>query len=640
MLIQKIRHTYFFYLFLFTLVFGVILYEVTGFKSMDEAASVILLVFYILFACIERKRIAVEIPVIVCIFLFYLCHSFYLSYNSRSAIALDFLVQIRPYLTFFMVLQLAPSFSPSQKKLLKRICLCIWPFFIPIGLYGLVSPSFIKTVMEQESKYVSGIVCLSLVYLYCSHFTVKELFIFIFMLTTGMLAVHAKFYGFYFLTIGILICFQDARILKSGWRTGFAVLIVFAVLAYISKSQIASYLFPPEAGNSHSDFMARSILYRSGVDILKDFMPFGSGFASYATELSGKYYSQIYAAYGLNSVDGFSPQNWLSVSGSYYPSLVQFGVAGILLYLLFWTHTAGKTLLRFKREGDIRWFVIALTIISFIFIENLSDTFFSSNKGFFMMMFLGLLAGKYGKSADLAVVNAGEEPVATGKYGFVEGAIMPPETPDVFLKIPDIPPVEEDIPDNGREIGIREETELIVIANEPEYEEEDEDEDEDEEEDDDDYDDEYDDEEEEEEEEESGDGETDASPSDRAIEELVPETPGMPQDEAAVIPEEIELSKDKDNEPVKIEEGDMISSELEDKIEEIPLKDEDVNDDFPIFEPLLDEADAELAPEATENKGIREHSTPERQNEDDLREKPAAEDKETNEDDAPIDYII
>ncbi|MDR2628025.1 MAG: O-antigen ligase domain-containing protein, partial [Dysgonamonadaceae bacterium] len=168
MLIQKIKQVYFFYLFLFTLVFGVILYDVTGFKRMDEVAGILLLVLYILVSCIERKRIAVAIPVILSISLFYLCYSFYLAYNSRSAATLDFLVQIKPYLAFFMVMQMAPSFSASQKKLLKRICLYIWPFFIPIGIYGLVNPSFFKTVMDQEANYVSGIVCLSLVYLYCS----------------------------------------------------------------------------------------------------------------------------------------------------------------------------------------------------------------------------------------------------------------------------------------------------------------------------------------------------------------------------------------------------------------------------------------------------------------------------------------
>ncbi|MDR1675511.1 MAG: hypothetical protein LBR86_03460 [Tannerella sp.] len=302
------------------------------------------------------------------------------------------------------------------------------------------------------------------------------------------------------------------------------------------------------------------------MDVLKDFFPFGSGFASFATEMSGKYYSQIYTAYGLNGMEGFSPRNWLSMTGAYYPSLVQFGVTGILLYLSFWIRSAGRALVRFKREGDIRRFVIALTITGFVFIENLSDAFFSSNKGFFMMMFLGLLVGKYKTTTGEAPVNTGENPIATEEHRLVEETIVPPEAP-AFRELPDIPPVE---------------------ASKPEYEEDD---------------DEYD-----------NDDEYDEDNEDSEYNE--------------------------DNELVKREEGDMIQSEPSEKILDIPLKDEDFNDDFPIFEPLLDEADVEPAHEITENKDIQEDPEPEKRNEDNIPEKPAAKDEETNEDEAPIDFII
>ncbi|MDR2139162.1 MAG: hypothetical protein LBP50_06410 [Tannerella sp.] len=630
---------------------------------MDEVASVLLLILYILFICHERKRFTVEIPLIVCIFLFYLCYSFYLAYNSPGAVVMDFLVQIRPFLTFFMVLQIAPFFSASQKKLLKRICLYIWPLFIPVGIYGFVNPSFFKSILEQEANYVSGIVCLSLVYLYCSNFTVKEGFTFLYMLTTGMMAMHSEFQGFYFLTIGILLYFQDVRVLKSRWKTGFALLIVFVLIVYILKSQVAGYLFPPDAGNGGPDFTARSILYCSAIEVLKDFIPFGSGLASFATELSGKYYSQIYVAYGLNAMEGFSPRNWLSVSGSYYPSLVQFGMSGILLYLFFWLHSASKMLVCFKRAEDLQWFVITLTTICFIFIANISDAFFSSNKGFFIMMFLGLLAGKYRKSVGKAVVNTGEESVETEEYRFVEKTVVPPEIPDLFRKIPDIPPVgkiepvavvnqpeyeEEEDEYDGDEDGEYDEDEAygdgetdippvspvgkvepVAVVNQPEYEEEDDEYDGDE-------DGEYD------EDEAYGDGETETSCPDEATEASALAISDMQQqEETEIIPETIGGNEDGENEPVKKEESDMAVSESNEEMLEIPLKDEDFKADFPTFEPLLDGADVESAQETTENRDIRKHSEPEKRNEEDyIREKPAATDEETNEDDVPIDYII
>ncbi|MDR3268602.1 MAG: hypothetical protein LBT83_06005 [Tannerella sp.] len=410
-LMQKVRREYFFYLFVFTLFFGVLLYNVTGFKGMDEIACVALLVFYGFFVFAEKKRkMNVGILVTLLIFLFYLFYSFYVAYNALNAITFDFLIQIRPYVAFFMVLEMAPSFSDSQKQLLKRLCLYIWPFFIPIGIYGLINPSFFNTIMDRQANYVSSIVCLSVVYLYCSDFTIKERFNFILMLSTGLIAVNSGFYRFFFLSVGILVYFQKPK--KFNLRTCLAAFAVVALILYISKLQIAHYLFPSGAGNNANEFATRSVLYRTAVDILRDFFPLGSGFASFATDASGMYYSQIYSEYKLNAVNGLTPQNWLSVSDSYYPSLAQFGVIGILLYLFFWIYTFVQLLIRYKREREILPFVIVMLLVSFIFIENVSDSLFTSNKGFFMMVFLGLLLGKQTPRGRLATDRiSGDEPL-------------------------------------------------------------------------------------------------------------------------------------------------------------------------------------------------------------------------------------
>jgi hypothetical protein len=229
-----------------------------------------------------------------------------------------------------------------------------------------------------------------------------------------------------------------------------------------------------------------------------------------------------------------------------------------------------------------------------------------------MMMFLGLLAGKYGTGASKEVVTAGEEAMATKDHPIVRETITPPEAPDLFRETPEIPPVED--------------LEPLAVGNEPEYEEDD-DEDENEYEDD----------------EDDGEDENEAPDtfrSEEAGEENAFETPDVPQIETAATPEPVERSEDSDNELVKKEKEDMEQSEPEEEVLEMPLKDEDFNDDFLIFEPLLDEAEVDLADETTEKKDIQELSTPEKQNEDNLCEKPAAQDEETSEDDAPLDYII
>lgn len=54
------------------------------------------------------------------------------------------------------------------------------------------------------------------------------------------------------------------------------------------------------------EFMARAMLYVTSFEIFKDFFPFGSGFASFASHSSGVYYSPLYAKYGIENVKGIS----------------------------------------------------------------------------------------------------------------------------------------------------------------------------------------------------------------------------------------------------------------------------------------------------------------------------------------------
>ena len=397
---SKIIHNYFFYLFVFTLFFGVLLYNLIGIKAMDEISGLVLLIFYgIYIFTTNNKKFNAGVLITLSIFIFYFCYSIYVSNNTNQAIILDFLIQIRPYLTFFIVSQIAPSFSDFQKLLLKRLCLIMWIFFIPIGIYGFVNPSFFYTVFEQPSNFIANIGCLSLVYLFCSDFSIRNRFIFTLMLATGLLATHTNFYSIFLLTCGILLYFHHPHIFKFNLRTGIAIAVITLLVIHISRVQISEYVLPSDVVSNEYNQNSRFHLYKTSIDILKDFFPLGSGLASFGTLASGLYYSKIYSRYGLTSIDGLSQQDWFSVSDSYYPSLAQFGIVGIILYLFFWGLILHKALTKFKEKGDMQLFVLVLILVSFVFIENISDSFFTSNKGYYMMMFLGVLFGKKKKLA-------------------------------------------------------------------------------------------------------------------------------------------------------------------------------------------------------------------------------------------------
>ena len=73
----------------------------------------------------------------------------------------------------------------------------------------------------------------------------------------------------------------------------------------------------------------------NSIEILADYFPFGSGFATYGTFASGVHYSDIYAQYGMDNIYGLTKSYYSFVADTYYPSLAQFGVVGVCLFFLF-----------------------------------------------------------------------------------------------------------------------------------------------------------------------------------------------------------------------------------------------------------------------------------------------------------------
>jgi hypothetical protein len=146
--------------------------------------------------------------------------------------------------------------------------------------------------------------------------------------------------------------------------------------------------------------IARFALYYITPDILRDYFPLGSGFASFATHSSGVYYSDIYSHYGLDGVYGITKSNPNFISDTFYPALAQFGVIGIGFFILFWSYIIRRAFKGYQRSGDSKSLIVILLIISFIAIESTTSATFIAQGGFVSMMLLGMvLSNLQAKSA-------------------------------------------------------------------------------------------------------------------------------------------------------------------------------------------------------------------------------------------------
>ena len=135
----------------------------------------------------------------------------------------------------------------------------------------------------------------------------------------------------------------------------------------------------------------RIVLHVVGFTILKDFFPLGSGFGTFASYLSGKYYSNVYAMYGIDNVIGMTKEEYNFISDVYWPYIYgQFGIFGLLIYVKM-IFTIFIRQFHSGISDNSRIAVAAVWIYALI--ATTSEAYFTNGTGVQMALFLGLLIG-------------------------------------------------------------------------------------------------------------------------------------------------------------------------------------------------------------------------------------------------------
>ena len=392
-MVQEFINKQFYNLFAFTYIFGLALYGTIGFDSIDEICAMFLLVLLIygIFKSSDWYINKAFLRVIV-VFAFYVAYSFYINSNTGKAILSDLIIQFKPYLAFFGVYYLAPQFTASQKKILRDIALVIMALMLCIGIYSLKDVSAFKQTVGLVAYFAAIVTSSSLLYLFCSTGSKKDKVVFLVLLAIGLFSARAKFYGFFILAVACLLFTKYLSSLRFNFRTFLLVGVCIAGMLVVSWSKMQLYFGVGASLDSVPEgFLARAMLYITFPEILKDYFPFGSGFASFGSYASGVYYSDIYAQYGLENIKGMTKLNYSYIADTYYPCLAQFGIVGILLYLCFFFYIIKKALNLYKQAMQEKYFIIPFLIVGYLLVENVADATFTGHRGFFIMMFLGLV---------------------------------------------------------------------------------------------------------------------------------------------------------------------------------------------------------------------------------------------------------
>lgn len=392
-MLQKFIDNTFYYLFVFTLIFGVIFYDALGLNFIDELCAIALCGlygFYIFHT--PNWSINKMFLITLCVFIFYLCYSFSIHCNSKAAILSDFIIQLKPYLAFFTVYAFKPILNKQMKKNLQLLSIVFSIYLLVIGITSLFSLDILHALLTHQSRLATAATITALLYLYCSEYTLKDKIIFLLLLSIGLLSGRSKMYGFFVIAAFFVFYINKTFELKLNTKNITIFSIAIIAMTIVAWDKINFYFIEGGGmGNEREthDFYARAALYYFSLDIFKEYFPFGSGFATYGTFSSGEYYSHIYNDYGMDVMQGLTENDPRFIADTYYPSLAQFGVIGVILFFMFWISLTRKSLLYFQKE-NIKDFVISIVIICFFLIECTSDATITHNRGLFIMMLLAL----------------------------------------------------------------------------------------------------------------------------------------------------------------------------------------------------------------------------------------------------------
>lgn len=141
---------------------------------------------------------------------------------------------------------------------------------------------------------------------------------------------------------------------------------------------------------------ARPALYIVGIFLARDYFPIGSGFGTFASFLSGEYYSNVYYEYGISTVMGMRPESYSFIGDVFWPYIYgQLGVLGLILFVMIVVCFFVKHLRKVANKNQL---VVFLIIWIYALFASTAEAFFTNGSAIQMALALALFVGnKEGK---------------------------------------------------------------------------------------------------------------------------------------------------------------------------------------------------------------------------------------------------
>ena len=251
----------------------------------------------------------------------------------------------------------------------------------------LFRPGLVTVGGNTESAAVGqlALVCAMTYYLFKPQ-TRRNLCLCLILMTIGLVGGKSKYFGEMVVFVAIF-WYMKGRIKLGSAKTLVQFTAIAFVVLFFTWTKFNAYYVEGMAEATGYDRMARPESYKTAVTIMfKDYIPFGSGLGTFATNAAAEYYSPLYYKYHINDIWGLDPGNPMFVADAYYPTLAEFGILGLIFFLIFWKRRLNTVL----KLPDDRYYKVGIMCILALALESTADTSYLSGKGMGYFMLLAM----------------------------------------------------------------------------------------------------------------------------------------------------------------------------------------------------------------------------------------------------------
>ena len=287
----------------------------------------------------------------------------------------------------------------SRVIVIVTLAAAVAGYFVDLGFYDTIfrtKPAF-KFVFSHQTFFVSSYVMITAA-LIAESLNKNRLYLLLICFLM-LLSLRTKAYIFIaFLVLFILIGEERlTKIFALLFGSGEEKVKIGRLLLAAAVLSLAIYVVGKPRIEQQVNLgypVPRTVLHLVGFTVLMDFFPLGSGFGTFASYLSGRYYSNIYDLYGISNVIGMTRESYIYISDVFWPYIYgQFGIFGLMIYvkLIF-----SLFIRQFRaRLTDASRLAVAVVWL-YALIASTSEAYFTNGTGVQMALFLSLIIG-YGE---------------------------------------------------------------------------------------------------------------------------------------------------------------------------------------------------------------------------------------------------